>query len=42
MRPTGIVVVGFAALRWSHRHDQLPADTQDTAIDPAMDERLND
>jgi cytochrome c-type biogenesis protein CcmF len=37
---SGAVVAGFAVVRWSRNHDQMPDAT--AASDPALDERLDD
>ncbi len=37
---TGAIVIGFAAVRWSHKGDQQPEGP--TAADAALDERLDD
>ena len=39
---SGIVLVGFAAIRWSRRRQTAVVETSGPAIDPDMDERLND
>ena len=38
---SGAVVAGFAAIRWSRRHDSQ-TDEAPPAADPALDERLDD
>ena len=37
----GVVVIGFAAARWSRKDDVLPGSKKEI-IDPALDERLDD
>ena len=34
-------VIGFAAVRWSRREDERPAEAKEP-VDPALDERLDD
>ena len=38
---TGITIVGFAATRWSRRHDEPPPSAT-AASDPGLDDRLDD
>jgi cytochrome c-type biogenesis protein CcmH/NrfF len=38
---TGIVAIGFAAVKWS-RHDAAHTSSQAAAVDPELDERIND
>ena len=39
---TGILVVGAAAIKWSRRHEPSSAESSEAAIDPELNERLND